>query len=184
LERALPTWVQKREPECAGLSTCGYVGVPGAVLEVAFPQLMAGDQGNYWKYLRHQRKINPIVMLFKGFVNSTAGYGSRGKLMIAIVTRMLRQSWHTRAIRCRSMCRNCHRTLSITPPNSNGIVWPRRTRPERRARPGLLQDASGRRFRRVLDAWLSCTSVGLTAKKTLFDFVLALPSDGGDRYTS
>jgi hypothetical protein len=63
--------------------------------------------------------------------------------MIAIVTRMLRQSWYTRAIRCRSVRHNCHRTLSITPPNSNGIVWPRRPRPERRARPGLLQ---GRRL--------------------------------------
>jgi hypothetical protein len=82
-----------------GLCACGYVGVPGAVLKVVFPQLMAVDRGNYSRCLRHQRKINPIVMLFKGFVSTRAGYGSRRKLMVTIVTRMLQQSGLTRAIR-------------------------------------------------------------------------------------
>lgn len=44
--------------------------VPRAVLEVMFAQITAEGRGNYSICLRHQQKINPIVMVFKGFANS------------------------------------------------------------------------------------------------------------------
>jgi hypothetical protein len=59
------------------LTACGYVGGTTAVLAVVSAQLMAEGQGNYSIRLRHQRKINPIVMLFKSFANSGVGYRSR-----------------------------------------------------------------------------------------------------------
>ena len=67
VERAIPARVQKREPDGSGLSILVTSAVTRAVLQLAFAQLMAGGRGNCWIGLRHQRKINPIVMLFKGF---------------------------------------------------------------------------------------------------------------------
>ena len=81
------------------MTACGYVSGTTAVLDVVSAQLMAEGQGNYSICLRHQWKINPIVMLFKGFANSRGDYRSRRELMATIRTRPIE-------------CHKWHRTLS------------------------------------------------------------------------
>ncbi len=86
--RASPARVKSANPRFPDGVPAVTSAVPRTVLKAVFAQLMAEDQGNYSICLRHQRKVIPIVMLFKGFANLRVNYRSQRELVVGITRRL------------------------------------------------------------------------------------------------